>query len=188
MQEGPGALTGDRLGVPRVLGPAVMGLPSAAGEDARIRLWRVPPEGLEEVLATPEATLTGQVGPGWMPGDGQWLPRVSASPCASPPGHTEKIYSLRFHPLAADVLASSSYDFTVRIWDLEARAERLRLRGHQDQVRRLWGEAPSHGVRRRLSCAHLPPDLWPGLESQRAAAGHSLQGWAPTSLRASECP
>lgn len=78
-----------------------------AGEDARIRLWRVPPEGLEEVLATPEATLTG---------------------------HTEKIYSLRFHPLAADVLASSSYDFTVRIWDLEARAERLRLRGHQDQI------------------------------------------------------
>ncbi|XP_036776347.2 coronin-7 isoform X1 [Manis pentadactyla] len=80
---------------------------AVAGEDARIRLWRVPPEGLEEVLATPEATLTG---------------------------HTEKIYSLRFHPLAADVLASSSYDFTVRIWDLEARAERLRLRGHQDQI------------------------------------------------------
>ncbi|XP_069342303.1 coronin-7 [Eulemur rufifrons] len=80
---------------------------AVAGEDARIRLWRVPPEGLEEVLTTPEAVLTG---------------------------HTEKIYSLRFHPLAADVLASSSYDLTVRIWDLQAGAERLKLQGHQDQI------------------------------------------------------
>lgn len=80
---------------------------AVAAEDARIRLWRVPPEGLEEVLTTPEAVLTG---------------------------HTEKIYSLRFHPRAADVLASSSYDLTVRIWDLQAGAERLRLRGHQDQI------------------------------------------------------
>ncbi|XP_076998050.1 coronin-7 [Tamandua tetradactyla] len=78
-----------------------------AGEDARIRLWRVPPEGLEEVLTTPEAILSG---------------------------HAEKIYSLRFHPLAADVLASSSYDLTVRIWDLQAGAERLRLQGHRDQI------------------------------------------------------
>ncbi|KAB0382844.1 hypothetical protein FD755_004761 [Muntiacus reevesi] len=80
---------------------------AVAGEDARIRLWRVPPEGLQEVLTTPEAVLTG---------------------------HTEKIYSLRFHPLAADVLASSSYDLTVRIWDLKVGAERLRLQGHQDQI------------------------------------------------------
>lgn len=40
---------------------------SAAGEDARIRLWRVPQEGLEEVLTTPEAVLTGQVGTGGGP-------------------------------------------------------------------------------------------------------------------------
>ncbi|XP_070635661.1 coronin-7 isoform X5 [Bos indicus] len=80
---------------------------AVAGEDARIRLWRVPPDGLQEVLTMPEAVLTG---------------------------HTEKIYSLRFHPLAADVLASSSYDLTVRIWDLKVGAERLRLQGHRDQI------------------------------------------------------
>ncbi|XP_045676610.1 coronin-7 isoform X1 [Phyllostomus hastatus] len=80
---------------------------AVAGEDARIRLWQVPPDGLEEVLTIPEAVLTG---------------------------HTEKIYSLRFHPLAADLLASSSYDLTIRIWDLQARVERLRLLGHQDQI------------------------------------------------------
>ncbi|KAK2097458.1 Coronin-7 [Saguinus oedipus] len=80
---------------------------AVGGEDARIRLWRVPPEGLKEVLTTPEAVLTG---------------------------HMEKICSLRFHPLAADVLASSSYDLTVRIWDLQAGVERLKLQGHQDQI------------------------------------------------------
>ncbi|XP_059737318.1 coronin-7 isoform X1 [Bos taurus] len=80
---------------------------AVAGEDARIRLWRVPPDGLQEVLTMPEAVLTG---------------------------HTEKIYSLRFHPLAADVLASSSYDLTVRIWDLKVGAEQLRLQGHRDQI------------------------------------------------------
>ncbi|XP_005081724.1 coronin-7 isoform X1 [Mesocricetus auratus] len=80
---------------------------AVAGEDARIRLWRVPPGGLKNVLTTPETVLTG---------------------------HTEKIYSLRFHPLAADILASSSYDLTIRIWDLQAGAEQLRLQGHQDQI------------------------------------------------------
>ncbi|XP_023567541.1 coronin-7 isoform X2 [Octodon degus] len=80
---------------------------AVAGEDARIRLWRVPPGGLNAVLTTPEAVLTG---------------------------HTEKIYSLRFHPLAANVLASSSYDLTIRIWNLKAGAEQLRLQGHQDQI------------------------------------------------------
>uniref|UniRef100_G1RFJ3 Coronin n=1 Tax=Nomascus leucogenys TaxID=61853 RepID=G1RFJ3_NOMLE len=94
---------------PEVLGSAMMSpcLSSAAGEDARIRLWRVPAEGLEEVLTTPETVLTG---------------------------HTEKICSLRFHPLAADVLASSSYDLTVRIWDLQGGVDRLKLQGHQDQI------------------------------------------------------
>ena len=51
------------------------------------------------------------------------------------PGHTEKIYSIRFHPVASDLLVSSSYDMTVRIWELSAGREALCLRGHTDQVR-----------------------------------------------------
>lgn len=49
-------------------------------------------------------------------------------------GHAEKIYFLRFHPLARDVLATGSYDMTVRIWDLKEGTERLQLEGHTDQV------------------------------------------------------
>ncbi|NXC97615.1 CORO7 protein, partial [Certhia familiaris] len=80
---------------------------AVAGEDARIRLWRIPEGGLQETLQEPEAVLRG---------------------------HTEKIYSIRFHPMASDLLVSSSYDMTVRIWELNAGREVLCLQGHTDQI------------------------------------------------------
>lgn len=54
----------------------------AAGEDARIRLWRVPPEGLQEVLTTPEAVLTGDggLGWGWGIGRGSWGTQCHPTP------------------------------------------------------------------------------------------------------------
>uniref|UniRef100_A0A670JFL9 Coronin n=1 Tax=Podarcis muralis TaxID=64176 RepID=A0A670JFL9_PODMU len=78
-----------------------------AGEDARIRLWRVEEGGLQKTILEPELVLQG---------------------------HTEKIYSIQFHPLAADILASSSYDMSVRIWDLRSGGQVLRLEGHRDQI------------------------------------------------------
>ncbi|NXE97846.1 CORO7 protein, partial [Menura novaehollandiae] len=80
---------------------------AVAGEDAKIRLWRIPEGGLQETLQEPEAILRG---------------------------HTEKIYSIRFHPMASDLLVSSSYDMTVRIWELSAGQEVLCLQGHTDQI------------------------------------------------------
>ncbi|NXM86382.1 CORO7 protein, partial [Oenanthe oenanthe] len=80
---------------------------AVAGEDAKIRLWRIPEGGLQETLQEPEAILRG---------------------------HTEKIYSIRFHPVASDLLVSSSYDMTVRIWELSAGREVLCLQGHTDQI------------------------------------------------------
>ncbi|KAK0137010.1 Coronin-7 [Merluccius polli] len=80
---------------------------AVAGEDAKIRIWRVPEGGLTETLTEPDVILQG---------------------------HTEKIYSIGFHPLASDLLVSSSYDLTVRLWDLEKGAEVMVLSGHQDQI------------------------------------------------------
>lgn len=37
--------------------------------------------------------------------------------------------------MASDLLVSSSYDMTVRIWELSAGREVLCLQGHTDQVR-----------------------------------------------------
>lgn len=80
---------------------------AVAGDDAKIRVWQVPKGGLVETLTEPECILQG---------------------------HTEKIYSIRFHPLAAGLLASSSYDLSLRLWDLEAGEEVKLLQGHQDQI------------------------------------------------------
>uniref|UniRef100_A0A667YHY3 Coronin n=1 Tax=Myripristis murdjan TaxID=586833 RepID=A0A667YHY3_9TELE len=80
---------------------------AVAGDDAKIRLWQVPEGGLTETLTEPELIVQG---------------------------HTEKIYSIKFHPLASDLLVSSSYDLTVRLWDLEKGEQVKVLTGHQDQV------------------------------------------------------
>ncbi|KAJ3601697.1 hypothetical protein NHX12_032664 [Muraenolepis orangiensis] len=80
---------------------------AVAGDDAKIRIWRVPEGGLTEILTEPELVLQG---------------------------HTEKIYSIAFHPLASDLLVSSSYDLTVRLWDLAKGEEVKVLSGHQDQI------------------------------------------------------
>ena len=50
------------------------------------------------------------------------------------PGHREKIYFVKFHPQAKDVLVSSSFDMTVKIWDMSTGEDRITLQGHTDQV------------------------------------------------------
>lgn len=78
-----------------------------ACDDGTIKLWRIPEGGLTEPTNVPEKVLEG---------------------------HQEKIYFIKFHPLASDVLASGSYDMTVRIWNLASGEEKLQLHGHTDQV------------------------------------------------------
>lgn len=55
-------------------------------------------------------------------------------------GHREKIYFVHFHPLAKDILASASYDMTVKIWNLATGEEVIELTGHTSQVSVVWGK------------------------------------------------
>ncbi|CAJ0957485.1 unnamed protein product [Ranitomeya imitator] len=88
------------------------------GEDGRIRVWEIPPDGLKEVLTEPQNTLAV---------------------------HNERIYTVRFHPCAADILASSSYDLTLRIWNLKTGKNVLTLQGHDDQIFSLaWSPDGKH--------------------------------------------
>ncbi|XP_044735362.1 coronin-7 isoform X2 [Chrysoperla carnea] len=80
---------------------------AVACDDGIIRFWRIPEGGLTEQTGAFEAELNA---------------------------HSDKIYFIKFHPLAKDVLASGSYDMTVRIWDLATLAEKIVLEGHTEQI------------------------------------------------------
>ncbi|XP_053986370.1 coronin-7 isoform X2 [Hylaeus volcanicus] len=86
---------------------------AVACDDGMIRLWEIPESGLSEPTNEPKHVINA---------------------------HTDKIYLIKFHPLASDVLASASYDMTVKIWDLtllwscEVAVAKITLTGHTDQI------------------------------------------------------
>lgn len=84
-----------------------------ACDDGIIRLWEIPESGLAKPTNEPKHVIEA---------------------------HTDKIYLIKFHPLASNVLASASYDTTVKIWDLsllsstETAIAKITLTGHTDQI------------------------------------------------------
>ncbi|KAF6019302.1 hypothetical protein EB796_022391 [Bugula neritina] len=75
-------------------------------ESGAVFLWEIPEGGLEGVVEEPVKKILA---------------------------HNDKIYSLEFHPLASDVLASSAQDFQVKIWDLQTETS-LTLEGHSSPI------------------------------------------------------
>ena len=75
-----------------------------------------------------------------------WLPSSPAQ--CSLIGHRDKIYSVRFHPQYT-VLASTSVDATVKVWDWESGELERTLKGHTrpvtdcdfDSIGKVLGEA-----------------------------------------------
>ncbi|RKP11930.1 hypothetical protein BJ684DRAFT_17533 [Piptocephalis cylindrospora] len=73
---------------------------ASAGEDAKVMVWNIPEEPMEESETNPAVTLTG---------------------------HRRKVGHVLFHPVASNVLASSSADHTVKLWDVEHGTEKQEL-------------------------------------------------------------
>ncbi|CAG9819814.1 unnamed protein product [Phaedon cochleariae] len=80
---------------------------AVACDDGLVRLWRVPAGGLVEPTNEPEREFVA---------------------------HSDKIYFLKFHPTARDVLATGSYDMTVKLWDLVDLTAKITLSGHTDHM------------------------------------------------------
>lgn len=80
-------------------------------DDGSVKLWLVPNSGLTEATNTPDRVLQA---------------------------HTEKIYCLKFHPLASDILATTSYDMTIRVWDLTTLEQAYCLKTDDHVVALAW--------------------------------------------------
>ncbi|KAH8420102.1 hypothetical protein KR009_005811 [Drosophila setifemur] len=80
---------------------------AVACDDGIVKIWHISEGGLSEPTNTPAGELTA---------------------------HLDKIYFIRFHPLAADVLLTASYDMTIKLWDLRTMSEKCSLSGHTDQI------------------------------------------------------
>ncbi|KAH3837926.1 hypothetical protein DPMN_111329, partial [Dreissena polymorpha] len=75
-------------------------------DNAKVYIWKIPDTGLTETLDDYESYLMS---------------------------HTEKIYFVRFHPLAKNVVVTGAYDMKLKIWDLTDNTEQLEVTCHTDE-------------------------------------------------------
>ncbi|XPS80270.1 Coronin-like protein crn1 [Ascochyta lentis] len=123
---------------------------SSASDDGKVFIWQVPEN----------FTLQSD---GEEPAD--------VSPVAKLSGHMRKVGHVLFNPAAESVLASSSGDYTVKLWDVEAGQAKLTLK-HNDIVQSLsWSADGSQLV---TTCRDKKLRVWDVRQEKPAqeVAGH----------------
>lgn len=83
------------------------GIFGSACEDGVARIWTIPAEGLTENLNDPAQNLIG---------------------------HRRKVGRIVFNPTANNIVATTSNDYTVKVWDIETGQEKLSVPGHVDII------------------------------------------------------
>lgn len=92
---------------------------SSGSDDGKVFIWRVP-EGFTLYTDAEEPT--------------------DVEPIARLTGHSRKVGHVLFNPAAENVLASSSGDYTIKLWDVESSASKLSLK-HRDIVQSMCWSA-----------------------------------------------
>ncbi|KAK7071102.1 Coronin-7, partial [Halocaridina rubra] len=82
---------------------------AVACDDGKINLWHIPEGGLTQPTNQPNETFMDL-------------------------GSADKVTILKWHPLAAGILAAASGDLTVKIWDIHRQSVAIVLTGHPDQI------------------------------------------------------
>jgi len=72
-----------------------------------VMIWRVPDGGVTSQISDPVQVLSG---------------------------HTRKVGTATFNPVAAHLLATSSFDYSVRLWDMEKGTNLITAGGHTDLI------------------------------------------------------
>jgi len=92
---------------------------ATASADGLVKLWKIPtapPSGQEKSISCCP------------------LPKDLTEAVFELKGHTKKTHLVQFHPTAADVLVSASYDNTVKLWDVNKGVEKQSLGQHGNTV------------------------------------------------------
>lgn len=94
---------------------------AVACDDGIVKFWTIPDGGLTEPINTADLELVA---------------------------HADKIYFIKFHPCAKDVLLTASYDMTMKIWNVnDVQKERICLTGHTDQIFSFaWSPCGTYGA------------------------------------------
>ncbi|CAG8479974.1 11183_t:CDS:2 [Ambispora gerdemannii] len=90
---------------------------ASASEDTKVMIWNIPEE-------LPDLSDLDKE-----------IPDIQ--PVAKLSGHGRKVGHVLFHPTADNVLASSSADLTIKLWDIEKGSEKSELTGFTDFVQSL---------------------------------------------------
>eukprot|EP00286_Rhodomonas_abbreviata_P021268 CAMPEP_0181309598 /NCGR_PEP_ID=MMETSP1101-20121128/12098_1 /TAXON_ID=46948 /ORGANISM="Rhodomonas abbreviata, Strain Caron Lab Isolate" /LENGTH=410 /DNA_ID=CAMNT_0023416091 /DNA_START=185 /DNA_END=1413 /DNA_ORIENTATION=+ len=80
---------------------------ASASDDTTTKIWKVPSEGLEKDLDEAAATLSG---------------------------HYKKVILVRWNPIANNVIATVSFDNTIKLWDVESGKEKGSFGDHPDAI------------------------------------------------------
>ena len=77
-------------------------------DDGAINLWEIPEGGLYHQVNEPTVRI---------------------------PAHSEKVNIIKFNPLASDIVATSGFDWQVKVWHLSENSKEMAvLEGHTDQI------------------------------------------------------
>ena len=49
--------------------------------------------------------------------------------------NTDRVTVVQYHPLAADVIATVSADYVIRVWNVQTKACVIQIEAHPDQVK-----------------------------------------------------
>ncbi|KAI8062153.1 hypothetical protein BC940DRAFT_359073 [Gongronella butleri] len=81
---------------------------ASGSEDSKIMIWNIPEQYDEDL--------------------------EHVAPVAKLAGHQRKVGHVSFHPVAENVLASTSTDLTIKLWDVEKGLEKQEITGHTDII------------------------------------------------------